>query len=90
MPIRYDPRVQDAIRNLAPEPKKALKAAIRLIAKDPRSADVDWKVLETKGPEIFFRARVGEYRIIYLVRPGELYVDRVIHRREGYGWLERG
>lgn len=89
MTLRYHPGVQDMIRTLAPTPKKAIREALRLLASDPRHPKLDWKALRTKGADVFMRIRVGDYRIVVLVRPEAIYVDRVMHRREGYGWLER-
>jgi mRNA-degrading endonuclease RelE of RelBE toxin-antitoxin system len=87
--LRFHPGVQDAIRTLAPATKKAVREALRLLEVDPRHPSLDWKVLRTKGADVFLRVRVGDYRIICLLRPDAVYVDRVMHRSEGYGWLER-
>lgn len=89
MKLRFHPSVQATVSGLAPGPKKELRRALRLVANDPRHDELDWKVLRTRGPRVFLRARVGSYRIIYTIQPDAVYVARVMHRREGYGWLER-
>ncbi len=76
-------------RVLAPPSKRALRKAFDLIAQDPLHKDLDWKPLRKKGPARFYRARVGDYRIIYTPQPGTTYVWRVQHRRDGYAWLDR-
>lgn len=89
MGLKFDPRAQDAIRTFAPAPKKAIKRAHRLIRDDPYHADLNWKIMDQHGPHRLIRVRVGDYRIVYLLRPDHKYILRIMHRREGYGWLER-
>lgn len=89
MGLKVDPAAQDAIRTLAPAVKGRVREALRLLAEDPFHSDLDWKVLATHGPDRLVRVRLGDYRIVYLLRPDHRYVLRVMHRREGYGWLER-
>ena len=74
-----------ARRDLAALPRDILKridVRILALAKDPHSQGA--KKLE--GGKGFFRIRVGDYRIIYLVERHRLVivVVRVGHRREVY------
>lgn len=87
--LRYAPAVQDYIRTLAPDPKRALRGATDLLRIDARHSGLAIKQLRTRGKERFFRVRVGDYRIVYTPRPDHTYVWRIQHRSEGYGWLER-
>lgn len=89
MGLRVSPDVQDFVRVLAPSTKKAIRAAMDLLGKDPLHKDLDWKPLTKKGAARFYRARVGDYRIIYTPRPRTTYIWRVQHRRDGYAWLEQ-
>lgn len=89
MGLRFAPEVQDFVRSLAPEPKRDLRAALRKIAQDPRHPDLDVRVLRKEGAQRFFRARVRDYRIVYSPRGPHVYVWRILHRSEGYGWLDR-
>lgn len=89
MGLKFDPEVQDFVRSLAPTPKKRIQEALAAIRDDPRPDGLDVKVLKKHGPERFFRARVGVYRIIYSRRQKVTYVWRIMHRSEGYGWFER-
>jgi mRNA-degrading endonuclease RelE of RelBE toxin-antitoxin system len=59
------------------------------MGEDPRHADLDLKQLRKKGVLRFYRARVGDYRIVFSPRPTHLFVWRIQHRSEGYDWLER-
>lgn len=90
MTLRLAPEARDFLRSAAPQPRKALRLAVRQIATDPRHPDLDVKLLEKQGPHRFWRARVlDRYRIIYSRVAGHTYVWRIIHRSEGYGWLDR-
>jgi len=88
MGLKYDPSVQDFIRGLAPAPKKAIRQALAHIADDPYHPELAINILDTAGPERMLRARVANhYRIVYLVKPGHVYIRKVMHRSDGYRWL---
>lgn len=78
------------LRSLAPQPKRAVRAAIDLLQEDPRARGLDWKRLETAGTsEPLYRLRVGDYRVVYHIGEATTRVIRIFHRREGYRWLQR-
>lgn len=89
MGLRFAPGVQDFVRTLAPEPKKRIRAALQAVSKDPRAAGLDIRVLRTDGPSRYFRLRVGDYRVIFSPRGRHTHVWRIVHRSEGYEWLDR-
>jgi mRNA-degrading endonuclease RelE of RelBE toxin-antitoxin system len=90
MGLRYAPDVQDFVRTLSPRAKKAIREATDLLAKDPYHPNLDIKVLRKQGADRFIRARVAkDYRIVYTPRPGYTYIWRIMHRSEGYDWLEK-
>lgn len=91
--VRLDPvYAADVLRHLEPTVKKRIRAALRRLAEDPtgRSVGLDVKSLDTSErlPRAF-RLRVGDWRLAFLLRDGEILVMRIFHRRDGYGWLER-
>ncbi|MCJ7545173.1 MAG: type II toxin-antitoxin system RelE/ParE family toxin [Phycisphaerae bacterium] len=66
-----------------PKPFKArLMAAIAALAQTPRPP----ASVRLEGPEGFHRVRVGDYRIVYLIRDRLLLicVVRVAHRKDVY------
>jgi len=67
--------------------QKRLFAVIQSLAAIPRPAGVK----AITGRQGFFRVRVGDYRIIYLVKDEELLVlvVRVGHRKDIYETLKR-
>lgn len=89
MGLKFAPEVQDFVRTLAPGPKKAIRRALEAIRGDPRAPGFDVKVLRKDGPVRYFRVRVGDYRIVFSPRGKLTYVWRIMHRSEGYDWLER-
>lgn len=89
MGLKFAAEVQEFVRTLAPGPKRRLRAALAAIREDPRAPGLDIKVLRKDGPHLYFRARLGEYRIVYSPRGSHLYVWRILHRSEGYAWLDR-
>lgn len=89
MGLKWAPGSRDYLRTLGPKPRKDLRAALRLIEEDPRHARLDLKMLHVKGGRRTYRARVGDYRIVFTPRPGHTFILRIIHRSEGHHWLER-
>lgn len=65
---------------------------MRALSDDPmgQSSGLDVKELTTpeSGPRAF-RLRVGDWRVVCLVREREVQVLRTFHRRDGHGWMER-
>jgi mRNA-degrading endonuclease RelE of RelBE toxin-antitoxin system len=89
MGLRFAEDVQDFVRTLAPGPKRDIRSALRLIAEDPHHPGLDLKLLRKDGPYYFFRARVGDYRIVFAPVGDVVYIWRIQHRKEGYDWLDR-
>ena len=88
--LKVEPSALEELRGLAPEPKRAVRAALDLLSEDPRGRGLEWKRLETsQTAEPIFRLRVGDYRVVYVVDGPVTRVVRIFHRREGYRWLDR-
>ncbi len=90
MGLTYEPGCVAFLQTLAPEPKRAVRAALDVLDRDPRPRGLDWKRLETStAKHLLYRLRVGDYRVAYLLRGKETRVVHIFHRREGYRWMER-
>ena len=89
MGLRFAAGSRDLLKTLAPAPKQRIRDALRRLGDDPRDSRLDLKRLDVDAQESVFRCRVQDYRIVYAVRSDHTYVLRIMHRREGYGWLER-
>ena len=89
MKVLLDPvHAAPVIRTLPPELKRRLRAALRLLAKDPSglTSRMDVKRLDSEPGQPMYRARVGDWRVAFTVDEAVM-VLRVFHRSEGYGWL---
>lgn len=89
MGLTYAPQAYAALRDLPPAPKRRIRKALDLLAKDPRHPSLDVRNLDVTGSPPVLRLRVGEYRVAYVVMGRATRVVRIFHRRDGYGWLER-
>jgi mRNA-degrading endonuclease RelE of RelBE toxin-antitoxin system len=76
------------LRTMAPETKRKVKASLRLLAKDPSGTTnrLDVKRLDTEPGQPMYRLRVGVWRIAFTLDK-DIFVLRIFHRRDGYGWL---
>ena len=90
MGLTYGPGCVEILASLPPAPKRLMRAALDALAEDPRPHGFDWKRLETaETSEPAYRLRVGDYRVVYVVRGAQTRVVRIFHRREGYRWMQR-
>ena len=83
---RYSVEIaRPAIRSIAglpPKEQRRIRAAIDLLAEEPRPPGC----VALSGEESVYRVRVGDYRILYEVIDARLvvHVIRVGHRRDVY------
>ena len=88
MPVVYRTELKPAaLRDLNKLPGEAIRritAAIDALALEPRPSGV--KKLQGKGRQVFYRLRVGEYRVIYQVHDDAVLVlvIRIGDRKEIY------
>lgn len=68
--IDYHRDATKAIRNLHPQIRRRVLAAIGALAKNPRPDGVT----KLSGYDTAYRIRIGEYRVIYEVHDGTLLV----------------
>ena len=90
--LRLQPEAAAAVlRALAPITKRQVRDALRSLVEAPHneSGRLDVVTLKTKSQRPLFRLRVGEYRVVYRIDESQVFVAKIFHRRDGYGWLER-
>lgn len=70
------------LRKIAPRDVRKVIQAVQALARDPRPPGV--RLL--KGPERYWRARQGNYRIIYEIddEVTQITIIKIGHRREVY------
>ena len=80
--IRIARRAAKALAALQRRDQQRIRAAIELLAKDPRPP----ACMAMTGEDSVHRVRVGDYRIVYEVLDDVLviHVVRIGHRREVY------
>ncbi|MEX2534281.1 MAG: type II toxin-antitoxin system RelE/ParE family toxin [Trueperaceae bacterium] len=83
--LRFAQDVAKALEKLTAKEQERIKAALRVLAEEPRGANTR----KLRGSELY-RYRTGKYRIIYGVRDDKLLVIMldVMHRGEDYQSLE--
>ena len=71
---------------MPPQPRKAVRAALRALAEGRAGLDV--KALDLDDDASLYRLRVGAWRAVYSIDGREIVVLRIFHRGDGYAWLE--
>lgn len=80
-----------SLRHLHPRVKKAVRLALRELPGQVESGNGPLDIKELTTPHIrrvYFRVRVGTYRIAYRIEGDVVIVERVFPRRDGYDWLK--
>jgi len=80
--VEYEPRAVKELHWLPLTDKQRITRRIVAYAADPASTAHD--VVPLRGTADGFRLRVGDWRVIFRLSPGTMYVRRVVHRREAY------
>jgi mRNA interferase RelE/StbE len=80
-------KAQDYYRKLPAKIRDRIKNALSQLSEDPLTprpkADIK-KLSGTKGRKDAYRIRTGDYRIIYDVEGGKVYVTLIFHRGKEY------
>jgi len=67
-----------------------IKKAISQLGKNPfrRRSGADIKKLAGSFDPVFYRLRVGNFRLVYAVLGNEVKITAIMRRSKGYAWLE--
>ena len=91
--VRLDARnAAERLASVPPPAKRRIRECLRQLAEDPTGIAHGIDVKELRPTDAFpraFRARVGEWRIVYVVTERDIGVMRIFPRSEGYRWMER-
>ena len=68
----------------------AIRKTLAGLAEDPFTSrsGCDIKKLHGSKDPVFYRLRVGEYRVIYTVIQKDVKVTEILHRKKAYSFLE--
>jgi len=78
--------VYKQLKKLTPVERKRVVPAILALEENPFPAGKKWKRLKTANARLI-RLRVGDYRVLYEVEGGFVYILAVVHRRDLERWL---
>jgi mRNA interferase RelE/StbE len=78
------------LKRMNPQPRPRIIRGLRALEANPyesrAGADIA-RLIGTKGREDLFRLRIGDYRVIYAVVEGIVYITDIFHRGKGYKQL---
>ena len=89
--MRYEVRLHREVANtferMSPQLRSRIIRELRALETNPyestAGADIA-RLIGTKGREDLFRLRIGDYRVIYAVVAGTVYITDIFHRGKGY------
>jgi mRNA interferase RelE/StbE len=85
--ILLSPVAARTLRGMDPRTRARIVQGLRALEDDPRrgrpGADIR-RIKGTKGRRDAYRLRVGDYRVLYGIEAGRVYVTLVFHRGRGY------
>lgn len=91
--VRLDKRnAGERLASIPTPEKRRVKVCLRQLGEDATGIahGVDVKELRLpQGSPRTFRARIGVWRIVFVVREKEVIVLRIFPRSEGYRWMEK-
>jgi len=84
------PMARKQLDELPGDRKRKVTDALKRLGKDPREprpgVDIK-KLVGIKGGADLFRLRIGDYRVIYEVSEGKVWVSEIIKRGNPYKFL---
>ncbi len=83
--IKYHPKVKEDIKKLDKETKEKIKKSIE--GKLTKAPEIFGERLKGTLKE-FWKLRVGNYRVIFIVEEDTVFVLGIWHRKKAYGKLK--
>ena len=87
MELTYREGTLAYLSTLSPAAKQGIRQALRLMRDDIRHPGLDVKQLRKNSALLYYRIRIGDYRIIFSPRGQRVFVWRIMHRSEWHAWL---
>jgi len=85
--VRLHREVAKTLERMSPQLRSRIIRGLRALEANPyesrAGADIA-RLRGTKGREDLFRLRIGDYRAIYAVVAGIVYITVIFHRGKGY------
>ena len=88
--VKLHREVAKTLERMSPQLRSRIIRGLRALEANPyesrAGADIA-RLIGTKGREDLFRLRIGDYRVIYAVVAGIVYITDIFHRGKGYKQL---
>lgn len=88
--VRLHREVAKTLERTSPQLRSRIIRGLRALEANPyesrAGADIA-RLMRTKGREDLFRLRIGDYRVIYVVVAGIVYITDIFQRGKGYKQL---
>jgi mRNA interferase RelE/StbE len=83
--IRLHPKAASFLSKRNQATKEQLKSKIKVLEKYPKikRSGADIKRIRDANPEAY-RLRIGDYRVIYVIEEGIVWITEIMHRQKGY------
>ena len=85
--VRLHREVAKTLERMSPQLRSRVIRELRALETNPyesrAGADIA-RLIGAKGREDLFRLRIGDYRVIYAVVAGIVYITDIFHRGKGY------
>lgn len=83
--IRLHPKAASFLSKRNHATKEQLKSKIKILGNHPKlkRSGTDIKKIRDANPEAY-RLRIGDYRVIYVVEDGVVWITEIMHRQKGY------
>ena len=83
--IRLHPKTVNFLSKRNQATKEQLKSKIKVLENHPKikRSGADIKKIRDANPEAY-RLRIGDYRIIYVVEKGIVWITEIMYRQKGY------
>ena len=91
--IKYEVLLSETVRkqlkDLPIDLQQRIKASLMELKNDPFRSRPKVDIKRLKGPNRnYFRLRIGDYRVLYVIEETNVMVAKVFHRSQGYDWIE--
>ena len=77
------------LQNLPANLQKRIKRSLAGLEEDSFRSRAKVHIKKLMGPKkIYYRLRIGDYRVVYVIEDKNVKVAKIFHRSAGYDWIE--
>jgi len=91
--MKYNVLLSDTARrqlkSLHAETQQRIKGALTELSEDPYHSRPRADIKKLVGPKReYYRLRIGNYRVIYVIKEKDILVAKILSRSKAYHWIE--